>query len=463
MTRKPREGRFTEETSKLLEQFSQSVSFDKRLYLQDIRGSIAHARMLGKKEIIGKEDARTIIQGLQKVQADIESGKLQWDQSLEDVHMNIEAALTDETGDAGARLHTARSRNDQVATDLKLYLRDASGNMKNLLLGFMECILDKAQENLDTYMPGYTHLQRAQPVLLAHHLMAYFQMLKRDAVRFGSVMATLSESPLGSGALAGTPFPIDREMTAAELGFEGMTANSMDAVSDRDFAAEFLFACALCQVHLSRIAEDIILWASSEFDFIDLPDSLCTGSSMMPQKKNPDPAELVRGKTGRVTGNLVSLLVTLKGLPMTYNRDLQEDKEPVFDSADTLSGSLKIMSALVSGSSFKTGPMAEAAAGSFTTATDLADYLVLKGLPFRKAHEVTGSIVKHCIETGCGFDDITLEKMKTFAAQIEDDIFEAISVKSSVSKRSIPGGTAPERVKEAIGEARTYVEENRSG
>ncbi len=462
MASKPWKGRFKEETSDLLEDFSQSVSFDSRLYSQDIRGSIAHARMLGEKGIISKKDAQAIIRGLQKIKADIESGRLQWDRSLEDVHMNIEALLINETGDAGARLHTARSRNDQVATDLKLYLRDVSGDIKGLLLGFMACLLDKAQENLDTTIPGYTHLQRAQPVLLAHHLMAYFQMLRRDNVRFDNVMLSLEESPLGSGALAGTPHAIDREMTAAELGFGEITSNSMDAVSDRDFAAEFLFACALCQVHLSRIAEDIILWASAEFGFADLPDSLCTGSSMMPQKKNPDPAELVRGKTGRVTGNLVSLLVTLKGLPMTYNRDLQEDKEPVFDSADTLSSSLAIMTAVISGIMFKTDTMAEAAAGSFTTATDLADYLVSKGLAFRKSHEVTGRIVKHCNDTGCGFEDLSLEKMKTFAEQIDEDVFDAISIKSSVAKRSIPGGTAPERVMEAINEGRRYIKDNNS-
>ncbi|MFV2082689.1 MAG: argininosuccinate lyase, partial [bacterium] len=383
-----------------------------------------------------------------------------WDPSLEDIHMNIEALLTKKTGASGEMLHTARSRNDQVATDLKLYIRETAEVLLEHILEMMESILEKAESNSEVIMPGYTHLQRAQPVLLAHHLLAYFEMFRRDVRRFEEVTAGLDYSPLGSGAIAGTSLPIDRKMTAKDLGFSRITANSMDAVSDRDFAAEFLFACALCQTHLSRLAGEIILWASSEFGFIKLPDSLCTGSSMMPQKKNPDAAELVRGKTGRVLGNLLSLLVTLKGLPMTYNRDLQEDKEPVFDSTDTLSASIEIMSSVIAGAEFNTDRMAQVAGEDFTTATDLAEYLVSKGLPFRQAHEVTGRIVLHCLDTGCVFSDLTIDKMRSFSDLIEEDIFEAISVKNSVSMKDIPGGTAPGRVRKALDEARKFLDKS---
>ncbi len=458
MSQKPWKGRFKGDITKLLERFSESVSFDQRLYSQDIKGSIAHARMLGEKGIIPREDSEKIIEGLLEIEEKIEAKGHVWDTSLEDIHMNIEDLLTKKTGASGEMLHTARSRNDQVATDLKLYIRETTEVLRGHLLEMMESTLEKAESNPEVIMPGYTHLQRAQPVLLAHHLLAYFEMFRRDVRRFEEVTAGLDFSPLGSGAIAGTSLPIDRQMTAKDLGFSSITANSMDAVSDRDFAAEFLFACALCQTHLSRLAEEIILWASSEFGFIKLPDSLCTGSSMMPQKKNPDAAELVRGKTGRVLGNLVSLLVTLKGLPMTYNRDLQEDKEPVFDSADTLSASIEIMSSVIASAEFNTDRMAQAAGEDFTTATDLAEYLVSKGLPFRQAHEITGRIVLHCLDAGHDFSGLAIDQLRSFSDLIEEDVFEAISVQNSVSAKDIPGGTAPIRVRKALDEARKFLD-----
>jgi argininosuccinate lyase len=460
MSQKPWKGRFKGDITELLERFSESVSFDQRLYSQDIKGSIAHARMLGEKGIIPREDSEKIIEGLRQIEEKVETKGHDWDSSLEDIHMNIEALLTKETGTSGEMLHTARSRNDQVATDLKLYVRETVEALRGHLLEMMESIFQKAELSSEVIMPGYTHLQRAQPVLLAHHLLAYFEMFRRDVRRFEEVTAGLDYSPLGSGAIAGTSLPIDRKMTAKDLGFSSITANSMDAVSDRDFAVEFLFACALCQTHLSRLAEEIILWASSEFGFIKLPDSLCTGSSMMPQKKNPDAAELVRGKTGRVLGNLLSLLVTLKGLPMTYNRDLQEDKEPVFDSADTLSASIEIMSSVIAGAEFDTDRMAQVAGEDFTTATDLAEYLVSKGLPFRQAHEITGRIVLHCLDTGCDFSGLAFDQMRSFSDLIEEDIFEAISVQNSVSAKDIPGGTAPGRVRKALEEARKFLDKS---
>ena len=458
MSQKPWKGRFKGDITKLLERFSESVSFDQRLYSQDIKGSIAHARMLGEKGIIPREDSEKIIEGLLEIEEKIEAKGHVWDTSLEDIHMNIEDLLTKKTGASGEMLHTARSRNDQVATDLKLYIRETTEVLRGHLLEMMESTLEKAESNPEVIMPGYTHLQRAQPVLLAHHLLAYFEMFRRDVRRFEEVTAGLDFSPLGSGAIAGTSLPIDRQMTAKDLGFSSITANSMDAVSDRDFAAEFLFACALCQTHLSRLAEEIILWASSEFGFIKLPDSLCTGSSMMPQKKNPDAAELVRGKTGRVLGNLVSLLVTLKGLPMTYNRDLQEDKEPVFDSADTLSASIEIMSSVIASAEFNTDRMAQVAGEDFTTATDLAEYLVSMGLPFRQAHEITGRIVLHCLDAGHDFSGLAIDQLRSFSDLIEEDVFEAISVQNSVSAKDIPGGTAPIRVRKALDEARKFLD-----
>jgi len=457
MIKKPWQGRFEEDTSRILEEFSQSVSFDQELYPQDIRGSIAHARMLGRQGIITEEDSKVIIEGLESILADLEGGLKPWDPVLEDVHMNIEALLSQRIGEAGGRLHTARSRNDQVALDLKLYIRDACDALLERLRPMLHSLLEKAQDQAGTVMPGYTHLQRAQPILLSHHLMAYFEMLRRDHARFTSLREGLGESPLGAGALAGTPHPIDRSMTARELGFTGITRNSMDTVSDRDFAAQFLFNAALCQTHLSRMAEEIVLWASSEFSFVSLPDAFATGSSMMPQKKNPDAAELVRGKAGRVIGNLTALLVVLKGLPLTYNRDLQEDKEPVFDSARTLTGSLEVMAGLMSGIHFNTDNMRTAADDGFTTATDLADYMVQKGVAFREAHENTGKLVALCLEKGCGLCDLSISEMREKCSAIEEDVYDTLKITSSVGRRDTPGGTAWSQVKVAMEEARDWL------
>ena len=457
MSKKPWQGRFEEETSRTLEDFSQSVSFDRELYPQDIRGSIAHARMLGKQGIITEEDSILIVKGLEDILAELEEGLTPWDAALEDVHMNIEKILTERIGEVGGRLHTARSRNDQVALDLKLYIRDTCDAILERIWRMLHCLLERAQEQQGTIMPGYTHLQRAQPVLLSHHLMAYFEMLKRDHTRFISLKSSLDDSPLGAGALAGTPHPIDREMTARELGFAEITRNSMDTVSDRDFAAQFLFNAALCQTHMSRLAEEIVLWASAEFSFVSLPDGFATGSSMMPQKKNPDAAELVRGKTGRTIGNLTSLLVVLKGLPLTYNRDLQEDKEPVFDSARTLTGSLEVMTGLMNDIHFEAGNMEAAADKGFTTATDLADYLVEKGIPFREAHEVTGKLVALCLAKGCELRDLTISEMREKCSAIDEDVFDILKVRSSVERRDIPGGTAGNQVKKAMEEARDWL------
>ena len=458
MTKKPWQGRFGEKTASILEQFSESVSFDKELYPQDIRGSIAHARMLGERGIIPAGDAKSIIHGLEKILAELDGGTQPWDTTLEDVHMNIEKILTDNIGEGGRRLHTGRSRNDQVALDLTLYIRETATTMAGMIIDLMGALFTRSEENIETVLPGYTHLQRAQPVLLAHHLLAYFEMLRRDHDRFTSLARELRLNPLGAGALAGTPHPIDRHFTADELGFEGVTRNSMDTVSNRDFAAEFLFASALAQVHLSRLAEDIILWATSEFSFATLPDAYATGSSMMPQKKNPDSAELVRGKTGRMVGNLTSLLVTLKGLPMTYNRDLQEDKEPVFDSARTLAASLEVMTGLTLGLVFNTQRMAQAADDGLATATDLADYLVGQGLPFREAHEVTGTLVALCLEQGCGLAELDLDVMKKKCELIEADVFDILTIDSSIRRRDVTGGTAHGQVAGALEEAREWLD-----
>jgi len=457
MSKKPWQGRFEEETSRLLEDFSQSVSFDRELYPQDIRGSIAHARMLGKQGIITEEDSKLIVKGLKVILAELDDGSTPWNAALEDVHMNIETILTERIGEAGGRLHTARSRNDQVALDLKLYIRDTCDAILELIWRMLHRLVERAQEQTGTVMPGYTHLQRAQPVLLSHHLMAYFEMLRRDYERFTSLKEGLGDSPLGAGALAGTPHPIDRTMTAGELGFSGITRNSMDTVSDRDFAAQFLFNAALCQTHLSRLAEEIVLWASAEFSFVTLPDAFATGSSMMPQKKNPDAAELVRGKTGRTIGNLTSLLVVLKGLPLTYNRDLQEDKEPVFDSVKTLTGSLEVMTGLINNIHFEAGNMTAAAEDGFTTATDLADYIVEKGVPFREAHDITGKFVALCLGKGCELRDLSISEMREKCDAIDEDVFKILEVSSSVERRDIPGGTSGNQVKIAMEAAHDWL------
>jgi len=457
MAGKPWKGRFKGSTSDILEKFSESVSFDRELYPQDIRGSIAHARMLGKKGIIPGEDARIIIEGLEKILSELDEGAQPWQIQLEDVHMNIESLLAERIGQAAGRLHTARSRNDQIALDLRLYIRETSEFLCDSTVRLLHVILARAEEQFGVLLPGYTHLQRAQPVLLSHHLLAYFEMLRRDHMRFSSFHEILDQSPLGSGALAGAGYPIDREMTAMELGFGDITRNSMDAVSDRDFAAQFLFDASLCQIHLSRLAEEIVLWSTSEFGYLTLPDEFSTGSSMMPQKKNPDPAELVRGKTGRTIGNLTSLLVVLKGLPMAYNRDLQEDKEPVFDSAKTVLGSLEVMAGLIKGLGFKKDRMEAAAKDGLLAATDLADYLVEKGIPFREAHEVTGNLVALCVERGVSLADLPLEEMRSRCDIINVDIYRILTADASVARRDNPGGTAPDRVRKALEEAREWL------
>ncbi len=453
MAKKPWGGRFGAETNKLVEEFTASIAFDKRLAPYDIRGSIAHARMLGKTGIISQEEAELIIRGLQEIAREIEEGRFEWRPELEDVHMNIEAALREKIGPVAGKLHTARSRNDQVATDVRLFLRDVTEEALARFRKLRKALVEKARENLSVIMPGFTHLQHAQPVLFAHHLMAYYEMFRRDTQRFRAVRKEINVCPLGSAALAGTPFPIDREMVASELGFEAVSRNSMDAVSDRDFMLSFLAAAATTFAHLSRLMEEIILWMSPEFSFIDLPDELCTGSSIMPQKKNPDVAELIRGKTGRVFGNLLTLLTVLKGLPLTYNRDLQEDKEPLFDTCDTLLAALELTTLLVEGIRVKAERLRAACEEGHLTATDLADYLVLKGLPFRDAHHVVGRIVAYCEEKGRRLWELSLEELRQFSPLIEADVFEWLTLEGSVSRRKVKGGTAPERVEEAILEA----------
>jgi argininosuccinate lyase len=443
-------GRFTQPTDKFVEEFTASIEFDKRLYRQDIRGSIAHARMLGRQGIILEADAESIIRGLQDILARIEAGDFDFSVSLEDIHMNIEARLSEAIGDAGKRLHTGRSRNDQVALDIRLYLRDEISEICGYLDKLIDSLLFQAEKNLGVIMPGYTHLQVAQPILFSHHMMAYVEMFRRDKGRMEDCRKRLNTLPLGAGALAGTTFPIDREYVAELLDFTEVTRNSLDSVSDRDFALEFMSASSILMMHLSRFSEELILWSSSEFGFVELSDSFCTGSSIMPQKKNPDVPELVRGKTGRVYGNLVALLTVMKSLPLAYNKDMQEDKEPLFDTIDTVKGSLKVFADMIRDMKVRTDSMRSAAVRGFSTATDVADYLVRKGLPFRDAHEVVGKAVRYCVENGKDLPDLPIETWKGFSERIEADIFEAITLEASVNARRATGGTALERVKAEI-------------
>ncbi len=454
-------GRFQQETDALVEEFTESVSYDRRLYRQDIRASIAHARMLGERGIIPKEDSETIIKGLEKILDDIEQGRFAWKKELEDVHMNIEQALTELVGPVGGRLHTARSRNDQVATDFRLYVRDETAALDELLQRLQQALVHQAEKYMGVIMPGFTHLQKAQPVLYSHHMLAYFEMFKRDRMRLADSLKRTNVSPLGSAALAGTSYPIDRLMTAKELGFEKLSANSMDAVADRDFALEFLFCLSVIMMHLSRLSEELILWMSSEFSFVELPDAYCTGSSIMPQKKNPDVPELVRGKTGRVYGSLISLLTTLKGLPLTYNRDLQEDKEQLFDATDTVKLSLAVMSGLVENMRPKEKRMQQDTLSGYLTATDLADYLVRKGLPFRQAHEVVGKAVARCIEMSKELGDLSMEELKSLHPLIDEDVKGVLDVEGSVRSRNCPGGTGHEAVRDAIEKAKLWLKEQR--
>jgi len=440
-------GRFSQPTDKFVEEFTASIDFDKRLYRQDIRGSMAHARMLGRQGIIPEADVAAIISGLEAILAQIEAGEFDFSVSLEDIHMNIEARLSEAIGEAGKRLHTGRSRNDQVAVDIRLYLRDEIAEVVRYLDLLSDALLFQAEQNLDVIMPGYTHLQVAQPILFSHHMLAYVEMFRRDRGRMEDCAKRLNVLPLGAGALAGTTFPIDREYVAEQLEFDDVTRNSLDSVSDRDFALEFLSASSILMMHLSRFSEELILWSTSEFDFIDLSDSFCTGSSIMPQKKNPDVPELVRGKTGRVYGNLMALLTVMKSLPLAYNKDMQEDKEPLFDTIDTVKGSLKIFADMAREMKVKAGVMREAAARGFSNATDVADYLVRTGMPFREAHEVVGKSVRYCIEHGKRLEELSMDQWKSFSHRIGADIYDAITLEASVNARRATGGTALERVK----------------
>ncbi|QHS10357.1 argininosuccinate lyase [Sinimarinibacterium sp. NLF-5-8] len=447
-------GRFAESPTELVERLSESVSFDARLYRQDIRGSQAHARMLGKVGVLSAEDVDAIVKGLDGIRADIDAGHFTWKTALEDVHMNIEAELTARIGDAGKRLHTGRSRNDQVATDLRLYVRDTIDEMVALIDAVSLGLLDLAEREADSVMPGFTHMQIAQPVTFGHHMMAWHEQIVRDKTRLLDARARLNLLPLGSAALAGTVYPIDRQFVAEQLGFDGITENSLDTVSDRDFALEFCFAASLILVHLSRWSEELILWASPMFGFVDLPDRFCTGSSIMPQKKNPDVPELVRGKTGRVLGNLNALLVLMKGQPLAYNRDNQEDKPPLFDSVDTLSMCLRVYAEMIPAIIVKRDNCRAAAAKGFSTATDLADYLVRKGLPFRDAHHAVGSTVAFAQKKGCDISELSLAELQQFSPLVEQDVYAAITLEGSLAARNHYGATAPNQVRAAIARAR---------
>jgi argininosuccinate lyase len=450
-------GRFNEPVDELVKRFTASVTFDQRLALFDIQGSLAHAQMLAEVGLLSETDLANIRLGMERIRAEIAAGKFKWSIDLEDVHMNIERRLTDLAGDAGKRLHTARSRNDQVATDVRLFLRDAIDRILERIRQFQLALLDLAEDHAATVMPGFTHLQVAQPVTFGHHLMAYFEMLQRDAARLADCRRRVNRLPLGSAALAGTSYPIQRERVAELLGFDGVCENSLDAVSDRDFALEFSAASALIMVHLSRFSEELILWMSPRYAFISLADRFCTGSSIMPQKKNPDVPELVRGKTGRVVGHLMGLFTLMKGQPLAYNKDNQEDKEPLFDTVDTVLDSLTLYADMMSGLTVNAEAMRAAAREGFATATDLADYLVKKGLPFRDAHETVARAVRHAETQGCDLADLPLATLNTFSALIGDDVFAVLTLEGSLASRAHIGGTAPDTVRAAIQRARTAL------
>jgi len=450
-------GRFSEPVSDLVKRYTASVLFDRRLWRQDIRASLAHARMLARQGIIAAADLADIERGMATITGEIEAGSFNWKLDDEDVHLNIEKRLTALVGDAGKRLHTGRSRNDQVATDIRLWLRDSIDDIDGLLRNLQRALLDAAEAQVDTPLPGFTHLQVAQPVTFGHHLLAYVEMLRRDRERFADCRRRVNRLPLGAAALAGTTFPIDREAVARELGFEAVCENSLDAVSDRDFAIEFCAAASLVMTHISRFAEELILWMSPRLGFIDLADRFCTGSSIMPQKKNPDVPELARGKAGRVFGHLVGLLTLMKGQPLAYNKDNQEDKEPLFDTVDTLTDTLRIFAELVPGIRVKPEAMAAALRQGYATATDLADYLVKKGLPFRDAHEAVARAVRACEARGCDLPDLTLAELRSFSPLVGDDAFAVLTVTGSLAARDHPGGTAPAQVRAAIARSRTRL------
>ncbi len=448
--------RFAEPVAELVQRYTASVDFDKRMALVDIQGSLAHAEMLAAQKIISAQDYADIQKGMAQILSEMKDGSFTWELALEDVHLNIEARLTKLVGDAGKRLHTGRSRNDQVATDIRLWLRGAIDDIQSELTGLRKGLLDLAEKHAETIMPGFTHLQVAQPITFGHHMMAYAEMFARDAERLSDCRKRVNRLPLGSAALAGTSYPIDRERVAKTLGFEAVCQNSLDAVSDRDFAIEFCAAASLAMTHISRLSEELILWMSPRVGFIDLPDRFCTGSSIMPQKKNPDVPELARGKTGRVNGNLISLLTLMKGQPLAYNKDNQEDKEPLFDSADTLRDTLRIFADMVPHIQVKADTMRAAALQGFATATDLADYLVKKGLPFRDAHEAVAHAVKACSNKGCDLADLSLEELRAAcdlgdkSSLVGDDAFQVLTLEGSVNSRQHTGGTAPAQVKKAI-------------
>jgi argininosuccinate lyase len=456
---KPWGGRFEEATDPAVERFSASVHFDRALARYDIRGSIAHARMLGRTGLISEADADTLVEGLRRIETEVEAGEFPFDPALEDVHMNIEARLRTQVGEVAGRLHTGRSRNDQVATDLALYLRDACLAARRGLLGLRQALVARAEEHVETVLPGYTHLQRAQPVRLAHHWLAHAEALRRDASRFHDARARLDASPLGAGALAGSTLPLDREETASALGFREPSRNSMDAVSARDAGLEFLAAAAIAMVQLSRLAEELVLWSSAEFGFVELSDAYATGSSLMPQKKNPDVPELVRGKAGRAIGNLVSLLATMKGLPLTYNRDMQEDKEPIFDTAATLRDCLEVTAGAIATLRVDAARMAAAARDPMLLATDLAEVLVVEGVPFREAHEAVGRIVAHCARRGLDLRDLGLAELRGFHAAFPAPAAELLDLERSLERRTLTGGPARQNVRSALERARAELEE----
>ncbi len=452
-------GRFTKQTDDEVFAFNESLSFDHRLFSQDIEGSIAHVVMLEKQHIISLEEKDAIVRGLTLIKSEVEEGKLQFTSEYEDVHSFVEAKLIEKIGDAGKKMHTGRSRNDQVALDMKLYVRDEVLNIDKGLKGLLEVINRIMEENINTYMPGFTHLQKAQPTTVAHHFGAYFEMFKRDRMRLGSIYERMNYCPLGSGALAGTTYPLDREYVASMLGFEGATNNSMDSVADRDYIIELLSALSTVMMHLSRFSEEIIIWNSNEYRFVELDDAYSTGSSIMPQKKNPDIAELVRGKTGRVYGALVSILTTLKGIPLAYNKDMQEDKEVTFDAIDTVKDCIHLFTGMIDTMKFRSDVMAKSAMKGFTNATDAADYLVKNGMPFRDAHGVIGALVLHCIDEDKSIEDCSIEELKSFSDIFEEDIYEAISLKTCVEKRLTKGAPSSVQMKKIIEMNKEYLKD----
>ena len=451
-------GRFAKNTDKAVDDFNSSISFDSRMYQQDILGSTAHAEMLGKCGIIPEEDAVLICKTLNEILADIEKGLIEFETDAEDIHMNVEKILISRIGDTGKRLHTGRSRNDQVALDIRMYLKHEITEIKQMLLELLHALTVIAESNLYTILPGYTHLQRAQPITLAHHMMAYFQMFRRDVERLQDCYKRTNIMPLGSGALAGTTYPLDRHMVAHKLGFDAITENSLDGVSDRDFVIELASCLSITMMHLSRLCEELVLWSSGEFSFIEMDDAYSTGSSIMPQKKNPDVAELVRGKTGRVYGSLMSLLTVMKALPLAYNKDMQEDKEAIFDAVDTVKMCLPVFTKMTATMKFRKENMYKAAQGGFTNATDVADYLVKKGIPFRNAHEIIGKMVLYCIQNNKAIEMLTIEEFKSFSDKIEVDVYSEISLEKCVSGRKLPGGPAAESVVASIVNGRIFLD-----